>query len=246
VGRVTEPAATQVRVGLSSGIGHLEIRRPEKKNALTSAMGTELLLGIRRLEDDETCHAIVLSGAGGDLSSGADLGEPRDADALGRPWADEPHAQLLRAIAAARIPVIVAVDGWAIGIAVGAVGAAAYAVAGDWARFSLPEIRSGYLPHGVLPHLVHRVAPEQVAEWSISGGVLTSAQAFEARLVTHTAAGGEALQTALELAATFVAAPREQVTQAMAFLAECRARGGTDRVLAWCDHQMDLMLQAKA
>jgi enoyl-CoA hydratase/carnithine racemase len=228
-----------IAVRAAAGIGSIEICRPEKKNALSSSMGLDLLAAVRGLEADPGCRVIVLSGQGGDLSSGADLSEPRDPAAARQSWANAPHARLLRAIAAARIPVVAAMDGWAIGIGLGIVGAATYAVAGAGARFALPEVKSGYLPFGVIPHLTYRTSAETIVRWSVSGAVVTAAEAHDAGLVTHVAGAGEAQTAAAELAAGLSSAPRDLIEQGMRFLHMSRLSRGAATVVSWCDQQMD-------
>jgi enoyl-CoA hydratase/carnithine racemase len=240
-------ASSLIAVSAAAGIGSIEIRRPEKKNALSSAMGLDLLTALHGLAADPDCKAIVLSGQGGDLSSGADLSEPRDPAAARQSWADAPHARLLRAIAAPRIPVIVVIDGWAIGIGLGIVGAATYAVAGEAARFALPEVKSGYLPFGVMPHLTYRTPAETILHWAVSGAVITAAEALGAGLATHVVPAGEALSAATELAAGLGAAPRELIEQGMRFLHEqgmrflhmSRLSRGAATMTSWSDQQMD-------
>jgi enoyl-CoA hydratase/carnithine racemase len=202
-------------------------------------MGLDLLAAVRVLEADPGCKAIVLSGQGGDLSSGADLGESRDRAAARQAWANTPHAQMLRAIATARIPVVVVIDGWAIGIGLGIVGAATYAVAGEGARFALPEVKSGYLPFGVVPHLAYRTDAETILRWAVSGAVITAAEALGTGLVTHTAKAGEALPAAAELAAGLSSASRELIEQGMRFLHMSRLSRGAATMVSWADQQMD-------
>jgi enoyl-CoA hydratase/carnithine racemase len=233
-----------IATGCADGVGHIEICRPEKKNALTSAMGADMLQALHQLEADPTCHAVILSGRGGDYSAGADLHEPRDPALAGRPWADDPHARLLRAIASAKLPVIAAVDGWAIGLGLGAVGAATYAVAGAQAQFSLPEIRFGYLAYAVLPHLVYRTPAHTVLRWAVSGSAFGVDEARTAGLVTHVVPAGTAVAAARRLAAQFAGAPRQVVEQAMDFVRECRAASGADRITAWGDRGMDQLIEA--
>lgn len=232
-----------VQVRLEGRIGHLELRRPEKKNAISSAMAWHLLEGLRELEADERCHVVVLSGDGGVFSSGADMSEVRDA-ASSEKWADNPGAQLLRVVAEAKLPVVAVVDGWAIGLALGLLGAATYVVADEAARFSLPEIHDGYLPHGVIPFLVNRMSPETVVEWALTGAAHVTAEAAAAGLVTHPVTDGGAREAAAALADRLAHAPRPQLQQAMGFLRETRASRGATRVQVWCDRQMDLLLQA--
>jgi enoyl-CoA hydratase/carnithine racemase len=228
-----------IAVRVEAGIGTVEIRRPEKKNALSSAMGLDLLAAVRGLEADPGCKVIVLSGQGGDLSSGADLSEQHDPGAPRPSWAGAPHARLLAAIAAARIPVVAVIEGWALGIGLGLVGAAAYAVAGEGARFALPEVKSGYLPFGVIPHLTYRTRADIILRWSVTGSVVSAAEALDTGLVTHVAVPGAAADAAAELAAELASAPRELVEQGMRFLRLSRLSHGAATVAGWCDQQMD-------
>lgn len=229
-----------IEVDRSGAIGRIEICRPEKKNALSSAMAEDLLRALLRLEADPDCRAVVLSGRGGDLSSGADLDEPRDPGRTTRSWANAPAARLLRGIAAARLPVVTVVDGWAIGLGLGLVGAATHAVAGRSSRFALPEIRSGYLPYAVLPHLGYRTPAETILQWAMSGAVFTVDEAAGAGLVTHVAEPGQARAFAHELAASYAAAPRSVVEEGMAFVQESRSVRGS--MVRWCERQMDVLL----
>lgn len=239
---MAELTTSFVEVGVSGAIGHIEICRPEKKNALSSAMAADLLHALLRLEGDPDCRAVVLSGRGGDLSSGADLDEPRDPGAARRSWANAPAARLLRAIAAARLPVVTAIDGWAIGLGLGLVGAATHAVAGRGSRFALPEIKSGYLPYAVLPHLGYRTPAATILQWATSGAVFTVDEATPAGLVTHVAGSGQARALAHDLAASFASAPRAVVEQGMAFVRESRASAGAPTLVRWCERQMDALL----
>lgn len=229
-----------IEVDQTDAVGHIEICRPEKKNALSSAMAEDLLRALLRLEADPDCRAVVLSGRGGDLSSGADLDEPRDPGWAKRSWANAPAARLLRGIAAARLPVVTVVDGWAIGLGLGLVGAATHAVAGQGSRFALPEIRSGYLPYAVLPHLGYRTPAETILQWAMSAAVFTVDEAAGAGLVTHVAEPGQARVLAHEVAASYAAAPRSVVEEGMAFLQESRSVRGS--MVRWCERQMDVLL----
>lgn len=239
---MAELTTSFVEVGVSGAVGHIEICRPEKKNALSSATAEDLLRALLRLEGDPDCRAVVLSGRGGDLSSGADLDEPRDPAGLERSWAIAPAARLLRAVAAARLPVVTVVDGWAIGLGLGLVGAATHAVAGRGSRFALPEIKSGYLPYAVLAHLAYRTPVATILQWAMSGARFTVDEAAAAGLVTHVAESGQARALADDVAASLVAASRGLVQEGMAFVRESRAAAGGPTLVRWCERQMDTVL----
>lgn len=241
---MTELVTSFVEVGRDGPVGHIEICRPEKKNALSSAMAEDLLRALLGLEADAECRAVVLSGRGGDLSAGADLDEPRDPGLAKRSWANAPAARLLRGLAAARLPVVTAVDGWAIGLGLGLVGAATVAVAGRDSRFALPEVRSGYLPYAVLPHLGYRTPAETLLRWAMSGAVFTVDDAVSAGLITHVAEAGQARAFAQDVAASLAAAPRSVLREGMAFVQESRSVHGS--MVRWCERQMDALLARTA
>jgi len=62
-----------ITVDRSDGVVTITLRRPEKKNAIDGAMWDELLSEFRTISDSSTDRAVVLTGAGGNFCSGADL-----------------------------------------------------------------------------------------------------------------------------------------------------------------------------
>ena len=202
-----------VDVSCVDGIGRIEIRRPHRRNAIDIASARAISDGLRALADDPGCTAILLCGQGGDLSSGADL---KATDEEPTP-PGEPSARtlMLADIAAAPLPVIAVVDGWAIGTGLGIVGAATFAVAGAGSRFCLPEVRQGFYPHQVVPHLVRRVTPETALRWALSGATVHAQDAAAAGLVTTVCPEGHADTTALALAQELATGSRATIEVGM-------------------------------
>ena len=62
-----------INIELSDGIFHIEIARPEKKNALTADMYRALAEALARAEADPAVRVILISGAGGNFTAGNDL-----------------------------------------------------------------------------------------------------------------------------------------------------------------------------
>lgn len=56
---------TDVVVQLSDGVGELILNRPARRNSLTGPLVEELKLGLKSLLDDDSCHAVLISGAEG-------------------------------------------------------------------------------------------------------------------------------------------------------------------------------------
>ncbi|WP_165969094.1 enoyl-CoA hydratase/isomerase family protein [Actinomadura sp. KC06] len=216
-------SAETLRTDVTGTVGVVEIRRPRKRNAVDSATATLLAEAVARLDADPGVTAIVLCGQGGDLSSGADVSEPAP-DPASVPWRQTPHARMLRVVRTTALPVVAAVEGWALGLGAGLVGACTYAVAGASARFGFPEAQFGYFPMGAAPNVVRRVRPDVVLRWALTGRHLDADEAAAHALVTDVAPAGQALPAARDLAAELGAAPRHVVTAGMAWLRQ------------WADH----------
>jgi enoyl-CoA hydratase/carnithine racemase len=212
----------RIAVALDGAVGRIEIRRPEKKNAIDTAMAGQIEIALADLEGDPSCKAIVIAGEGGDLSAGADLGErrsePSETDVPRRT-----HSTMLRALFESRLPTVALVDGWAIGIGLGIIGAATFAVGGAQARFMLPETRLGYIPYAVVPYLTTRVAPEMVMLWSLRADTIGLDEALGHHLLTHASPDGDAAQAAAPILDAIVAMPRELVEDGLGIVRERRA-----------------------
>ena len=70
-----------ITVGRTNGVVTITLRRPEKKNAVDSAMWNELLAEFRSIAANADDRAVVLTGAGVNFCSGADLWQAADTDA---------------------------------------------------------------------------------------------------------------------------------------------------------------------
>lgn len=212
---MTTQSEPEVLVSCVDGVGRIELRRPYRRNAVDTAAARAISAGLRGLSGDPACRVILLAGQGGDLSSGADLKDPVRATPSAR-------GVMLDDIAAAPLPVIAVVDGWAIGTGLGMVGAAAFAVASRTSRFRLPEVHQGFFPHQVVPHLTRRVAPAAVLRWALSGATVDAVDAAGTGLVTTVCDPGTAEATAHALATELAAGPRDVVTAGMRWYHETR------------------------
>lgn len=122
---------TVVRQERNNGLLHIQLNRPEKRNAIDDAMFEELGDAAEAARDDPDLAAVVLTGAGASFCAGLDFSVHRtlaEEGAAGqRPYADPADAtskglrrpgrgqRIVRALRDCRVPVIVAVQGHAIG-----------------------------------------------------------------------------------------------------------------------------------
>ena len=223
------------RVG---AVGVIRLDRPAQRNAIDAGMAAAVTAGLRDLDADPSCTGIVLSGSGGSFCAGADTGGPGPTPGPDYSYSDNASAIMLRTLKASRTIVAAAVEGWAVGLGLGLVGAATYAVGAEGSRYRLPEAGLGFFPLGVAPYLVERMRPTAVVELALSGRKASLDEALALGLVTHTAAAGAAEETAVALLQELGAIPAPVLEDARAFLRTCSSAGGGDGVVEWSEQQM--------
>ncbi|MBW3095816.1 enoyl-CoA hydratase/isomerase family protein [Pseudohoeflea coraliihabitans] len=168
-------------------IRRVTLNRPDKLNALTIAMLTELKDAIDTANADPQARAIVLTGAGRAFCAGADrtaLATLRD-EAHIRGHAMAMHDAFL-SIRKSRLPVVAGVQGYALGAGCGLVTVAHLAVAAEDAVFGYPEIGQGIMPALVAPGLVDRVGTRRAYGLLATARRLDAAAAFAMGLVADT------------------------------------------------------------
>lgn len=122
----------------------LTLNRPAVRNALNTALLERLAAEFRRLSDDAACRAVLIAGAEGHFAAGADIGEiEHKSEAEG---AADPRKAHWAAIRDFPKPVAAAVDGFCLGGGFELALMADCLVAGETARFGLPETNLGLIP----------------------------------------------------------------------------------------------------
>jgi enoyl-CoA hydratase/carnithine racemase len=200
--------SAEVVVETVRGVATATLDRPPR-NALTPALADELVAALRRCAADPEVRAVVLTGAGAGFSVGADLTDGPDslrslitADGGDRPGYREPAGRVTATIAALDVPVVVAVNGDAIGGGATLTLAADVRFAADTARFGFPFTRLGVCPEGASTyHLPRLVGPGVAADWLLSGRLVEPAEALRSGLVSRLFPAGEVLAAAQEWAA---------------------------------------------
>jgi enoyl-CoA hydratase len=176
----------------------ITIDRPAVKNALDLAVAEGIAAALDSLDADPELKVGILTGAGGNFSSGMDL----KAFAAGQKPVIEGRGLAGFAEAPPMKPVIAAVEGYALAGGFEVALACDLIVASREAVFGLPEVRRGLLAAGGGLVRLPRVLPPRVAAEIILTGEFVSAERMEAHgVVSRLTAPGEAVDAALELAA---------------------------------------------
>jgi enoyl-CoA hydratase/carnithine racemase len=187
----------------ASDILTIAFNRPERKNAITSAMYQTMADALVQAHDDASIRAILIRGSVGIFSAGNDL-----EDFLKRPpvGEDPPVFQFLRAISSAEKPLVASVAGAAVGVGTTLLLHCDLVYAAETATFSLPFSQLGLCPEAASSLLLQRVAGYQsAAEKLMLGEAFDAKEAqrmgFVNRLLPAADVDAFAMQQAQKLAA---------------------------------------------
>jgi enoyl-CoA hydratase/carnithine racemase len=207
-----------------SGVRTLTLNRPEKRNALDTALIESLLAVLKAADDDSSIGAVVLTGAGVAFSAGADLGEFRDAGenmlAL-REHRTELLLQLQLRFSQIAKPVIAAVNGAALGAGAAIAIAADMVVISADAKLGYPETRNGTIPTLMIGTLVRNAGRKAAFELLATGELIDAGRAAVLGLVNRVVPPDQVLAEAQRLAAGMAALNRDVMTGTKRLFHEC-------------------------
>lgn len=190
-------AQTTIRVNERADRVHAILDRPDVRNAIDQQLVDELHALCEKLENQP--RLLVLSGAGGTFASGADIGQLRD---RGRDDALQGiNTRIFQRIAALPMPVIAAIDGYALGGGAELAYACDFRIASTRAKIGNPEVGLGIIAGaGATWRLLELVGEPVAKEILLAGRVLTASEAFDLRLVSEIVEPGDLLPAADALA----------------------------------------------
>ncbi len=187
------------------------MNRPHRKNAQTPGMYVRMADAWMEASADDAIRCIILTGAGGNFSSGADLramagdaDEDGVVDVAARTKADPDiiFKGLLKSYRPTK-PIIAAIEGVAIAGGTEILQGTDIRVAGESARFGVSEARWSLYPLGGSAVRLRRQIPyTEAADILLTGKHVSAAEAKALGLIGHVVADGEALAKAREIAGT--------------------------------------------
>jgi enoyl-CoA hydratase len=184
----------------------LTMNRPEARNALGAEMLVRLADAWEMVDGDPEVRVVILTGAAGHFSSGADLksmaGGYADDEWTARFKKDpELHWKSFLRSYRLRKPLIAAVEGTALAGGTEILQATDIRIAGESARFGITEARWGLFPLGGSTVRLRRQIPyTQAMEMLLTGKTLTAAEAHRIGLIGRVVADGAALGEARKVA----------------------------------------------
>lgn len=184
----------------------ITLNRPRVLNALSTALKAELADALDRVNADPGIRAVVLTGAGDEaFSAGQDLNEAKD---MNGPEAEEwvrEYERLYEKFRMVEVPLIAAVNGWAMGAGCQLALLADIRLSSDTARYGMPEIRDGIPAIFGLELLWNTIGMSRSLYLVLSGDHLDARQALEVGLTVKVVPSERLLAEAEALARTMAA-----------------------------------------
>ena len=206
----------RVRLDVDGAVAVITNDNPDKKNAFDDEMDARLfeILGELRQRDD--VRVVIWRGEGSAWSSGRDVG------AIGGSQVELTHHQLMtRGIRGIQqlwdleVPVIVPIQGWAIGGSFQRALLCDIRIAAEGARFMLPETKYGVIPDtGGVSVLYQMAGHGLVSDMVLTGRAITAEEALAHGIVSQVVPADELDGTARDMADRIAASPAVTVKMA--------------------------------
>jgi len=185
---MTNSESPVVLLASAGGIARITLNRPEKRNALNSELIEGLKDALRRAAAAGEVRAIVLSGAGSDFCSGADLSAlQKIATASVSENLEDARSlmELFTLIRSIKVPVVAAVKGRALAGGCGLATACDIVLAARSSRFGYPEVKIGFVPAMVMAILRRNVSEKRAFEMVTLGAEISADDASSFGLVNR-------------------------------------------------------------
>ena len=227
-------------VAESEGVKTITLNRPERRNAMTPEMQTELIAAMNDAAAG-ACRVVVLRGAGDAFCSGLDLSALQQ---MNEKAADEHRADAERIAALFRTlyelpkPTIAAVHGPAIAGGTGLATLCDFTFATPAAKFGYTEARIGFVPAIVSAYLALQIGDKRARDLLLTGRLFDAAEAHRLGLV-NAVVEPEALDERVQAMAKTLAANSPQSLAATKRLMAAQNK-------SWLDAALALAMEANA
>jgi methylglutaconyl-CoA hydratase len=171
-----------------AGVARITLNRPEKRNALNAGLIEMLHESLSRSAQDSKVKVVVISGAGSDFCSGADLsGLDRTAEegVMSHLGTARAMADVFLAMRHHPRPVVATVRGRALAGGCGLATACDLILANESAQFGYPEVKIGFVPAMVMAILRRSISEKRAFELVATGEIISAAQAHAVGLINR-------------------------------------------------------------
>ena len=177
-----------VLYSVDGALARITLNRPDKRNALNDELIAQIKERLSAANQVDSVRAIVISGAGKDFCSGADLSAlQKIASASVSENLDDARSlmELFLLIRQISVPVIAAVQGRALAGGCGLATACDVVLASSTARFGYPEVKIGFVPAMVLAILRRNVSEKHAFELITTGDEIHAVEARQIGLINQ-------------------------------------------------------------
>jgi len=191
----------KVSLNIEDGVAVITINRPEKRNALNAQVRSELFETVMALSGRDDVRAMVITGAGDAFVAGADIAAMKDYTPDFAAGSAKEGCDLPSFIEDMPIPVIAAVNGWALGGGCELALACDIRICSEGARFGQPEIRIGIMPgYGATVRLPRLIGSGRAKELIFTGRIIDAKEAERIGLVNAVYPEQDLMKEAMALA----------------------------------------------
>ena len=213
--------SNEIQIDNQGGVRVLTMNRPDKRNALNTALTGALLDALRAADVDDSVTCVVLAGAGQGFCAGADLAEFKDLTP------DKQHLVTARAELTTSLhgiftkmkkPVVTAINGAAMGGGAGLAVAGDMAVMGEGAKLGYPEVKHGIVAAIVMTNLTRQVGRKAAFELVGLGQPISAARALALGMVNRVVPDADLMKETLVIAEQLAAvSPQAMATTKQLF-----------------------------
>ena len=175
-----------VKYTVNNRIGYVTLNRPEKRNALSYEMVTDLKKVFQTAEEDENCKVIVLNAEGKVFCAGADLAylQQLQNNTFEENLEDSTHLmELFKQIYTCSKVVIAKVHGHAIAGGCGLATVCDFSFTTPEAKFGYTEVKIGFIPAIVKVFLLRKIGEGKSKELLLSGELIDAEKALQFGLI---------------------------------------------------------------
>jgi len=212
---------TTIVVAEEEGVWRITLNRPERRNAMTPEMQTELIAAMEEAAASD-CRVVVFAGAGEAFCAGLDLSalQRMNDKSAAEHTADATRvAQLFRTLYELPKPTIAMVQGPAIAGGTGLATMCDFTLAAPEAKFGYTEVRIGFVPAVVSAFLVLQVGEKQARDLLLTGRLFSSEEALRLGLVNEVVEAGRLEVRMLEIVTALKANSPEALSATKRLLA---------------------------
>lgn len=200
-----------IDVDLHQPVAVIHLNRPAQRNAISSSMADELLDAVDGCNRDDSVRTIVITGRGEAFSAGFDISEWREGAPQADPRFGRPESGWVQTVVQSK-PIVVAINGAAIGMGLTLALPCDIRIASDVARFSFRFVKVGVAPELASSRLLaDLVGAGAASELMLSGRTFGAEEAERIALVSQVVPAEALMTVALEKASELAANPPEAV-----------------------------------